>query len=329
MIWLVWRQHRKQALFTGVGLLVLAALMLPTGMAMHSAYRDKGLGACLIKMADPKTPQLTMETCHLAMDQFTNQYSSMMFIGILLLLLPLLVGLFWGAPLVSREVEHGTHRLVWTQGVSRTHWAAVKFGAVGGLAVVIGLVYGFWMSWWLEPLSSVGEQSRFQRFLFDMSGLVPLGYTLFAVALGILVGTLWRKVLPAMAVTLAAFVVVRILMTALARPHYLPAKTLTYPLEGVGGDKTAPGDWILARGIRDAAGKLVAPGAEIRCPVGASGPDGRGCGAPLGIGKGAYNWLSYQPADRYWLFQGIEVGIFVALAGLLMLLAVRQIRRIA
>ena len=62
------------------------------------------------------------------MDQFTNQYSSMMFIGILLLLLPLLIGLFWGAPLVSREVEHGTHRLVWTQGVSRRRWAAVKFG---------------------------------------------------------------------------------------------------------------------------------------------------------------------------------------------------------
>ena len=86
---------------------------------------------------------------------------------------------------------------------------------------------------------------------------------------------------------------------------------------------------MLARGIRDAAGKLVAPGAEIGAPSAPSGPDGRGCGAPLGIGKGAYNWVSYQPADRYWLFQGIETGIFVALAALLMLLAVRQIRRIA
>ncbi|GAA4348184.1 ABC transporter permease [Angustibacter luteus] len=330
MIWLAWRQHRKQALFTGIGLVVLAALMLPTGLAMHSAYTGKGLGACLKQMADPSTAQAKVDGCHYAMDQFTNRYSSMMFIGILLLLLPLLIGLFWGSPLVAREVEHGTHRLVWTQGISRTRWAAVKFGAVGGLAVVVGLAYGLGMSWWLQPLTSVGEQSRFQQFLFDMSGIAPVGYTLFAVALGIFVGTLWRRVLPAMAVTLAAFVVVRLLLTALARPRYLPAKTLTYPLEGPGRlSQTSPEDWILARGIRDVAGKLIAPGAEIRCPVGAAGPDGGGCGTPLGIGKGAYNWLSYQPASRYWLFQGIETGIFVALAAGLLLLAFRQVRRIA
>ena len=55
MIWLAWRQHRKQALFTGVGLVVLAALMLPSGSAMHNTYTDKGLAACLVKMSDPKT----------------------------------------------------------------------------------------------------------------------------------------------------------------------------------------------------------------------------------------------------------------------------------
>ena len=59
---------------------------------------------------------------------FSNQYNSWLSLGILFLILPVLVGLFWGAPLVAREVEHGTHRLVWTQGVSRRRWALVKFG---------------------------------------------------------------------------------------------------------------------------------------------------------------------------------------------------------
>ena len=40
MIWLAWRQFRKQALFTGIGLAVLAALMIPTGLAMHHSFDD-------------------------------------------------------------------------------------------------------------------------------------------------------------------------------------------------------------------------------------------------------------------------------------------------
>src|SRR6266487_6585046 len=84
-----------------------------------------------------------------------------------------LVGLFWGAPLVAREIEHGTHRLVWTQGVSRQHWALVKFGLVGTATLSAAVVYGLGMSWWLTPLSQAG-QARLGVFFFDMQGLVPI-----------------------------------------------------------------------------------------------------------------------------------------------------------
>jgi hypothetical protein len=232
--------------------------------------------------------------------------------------------------MVAREVEHGTHRLVWTQGVSRRHWALVKFGLAGSVAVVAGVVYGLGMSWWLTPLTNVGEQSRFDVFFFDMAGLVPVGYTLFAVALGIFVGAFSRKMLPAMAFTLVGFAALRILLTVLARPHYLSARTLKIPLTGDPSESAATlGGWVLARGVRDAAGRLVAPNAEIMCPRNAKGPDGGACGANLGIGPDAYNWQLFQPASRYWLFQSIETGIFVALAALLLWLAVRQVRRIA
>jgi hypothetical protein len=64
----------------------------------------------------------------------------------------LLAGLFWGAPLIAREVEHGTHRLVWTQGVSRLRWALVKFGLVGAGVVVAAACYALLVTWWRAPL---------------------------------------------------------------------------------------------------------------------------------------------------------------------------------
>ena len=42
-------------------------------------------------------------------------------------------------------------------------------------------------------------------------------------------------------------------------------------------------------------------------------------------GPGAYNQELFQPADRFWLFQGIETALFVALA--LVLVAVWLVRR--
>ena len=74
---------------------------------------------------------------------------------------------------------------------------------------------------------------------------------------------------------------------------------------------------------------MIAEDTRIMCPPGAMEAKGRACGAELGLQPGAYNWQLYQPADRFWLFQGIETGIFVVLALLLLYLAVRRIRRIA
>jgi hypothetical protein len=330
MIWLTWRQHRKQALFTGIGLAVLAALMIPTGLAMRHTFANLGLADCLRTLGNAEMVTGNTEACNTAFRQFSNQYGVMSLVGVLFLVLPLLVGLFWGAPLVAREVEQGTHRLVWTQGISRQHWALVKFGLVGTVTLAAAVVYGLGMSWWLNPLSQAGQMSRFNVFFFDMQGLVPIGYTLFAVALGIFAGTIWHKVLPAMAVTLVGFLGLRIALTILARPRYLPARTLTYPIQDVTLQPNLySGNWVQSFGIRDASGKLVAENSEIACPPNATGPGAASCGSGLGVGPGAYNWQLYQPASRFWLFQSIETGIFVALAALLVYLAIRRIRRIA
>lgn len=324
MIWLTWRQHRKQALFTLIAVGVLAAIMVPTGLAMHHDFQRSGLAACLDRLGTARLIHQSgsMVSCERLSHQFQQQYGSLAFVAILFVILPVFVGMFFGAPLVAREVEHGTHRLVWTQSVSRLRWALAKFGLVGAATVLLATVYALGMSWWFTPLS--GTIGRLDYLIFDAQGIVPIGYTLFAVALGIFAGTIWRKVLPAMGVALAGFVGVRLAVEMLARRHYMAPKNLAFSFQSALQPNPAGGDWLLAEGVRNAAGKLVAPDAQI----GPCGPPGCARIAP-DIGPGAYNWQLYQPASRFWAFQSIETGIFLALTVLLVYLAIRRLNRIA
>lgn len=335
MMWLTWRQHRRQVLFTGIALAVLAALMVPTGLAMRRTFDALGLPACVAQRGQAGLAQDAADACEGLSERFEDQYTAMTFVAVLFLVLPLLVALFWGAPLVAREIEQGTHRLAWTQGVSRRHWALVKVGFVAAVTLVAAVAYGLGMSWWMVPLIQADNGEGFKFFIFDMQGVVPVGYTLFAVALGIFAGAYWPKMLPAMAVTLAGFTGLRIALTILARPRYLPARTHTDLVAGAGDDPTVTvGDWVLSKGIRDAAGTLVMPGARGETRIG-PGPSDARCASdalatcPTPYGPGAYNWELYQPASRFWLFQSIETGIYVVLAAFLLYLAIRRIRRIA
>lgn len=105
MIWLTWRQHRKQALFTAIGLAILAALMIPTGLTMHHMFNDSGLPGCVRAIGDAALVPNTTQACGAAFTQFNSRFRTYGTVGVLFLFLPLLVGLFWGAPLIAREVE--------------------------------------------------------------------------------------------------------------------------------------------------------------------------------------------------------------------------------
>ncbi|HEX4703442.1 MAG TPA: transporter [Pseudonocardiaceae bacterium] len=333
MIWLTWRQHRKQALFTVLAMAALAAVLVPTGLAMRNSFTHSGLAACLAKLGTAQLIPNNTQACDNLNSQFHNEYGGLNQVGILFAILPLLVGLFFGAPLIAREVEHSTHRLVWTQGVSRLHWALAKIGLLGAAVIVLAVVYALGAGWWLAPLAATGE-GRLSNASFDVQGIAPIGYTLFAVALGIVAGTVWRKMLPAMAATLAGFIGVRVAIDILARRHYLTPQTLSFDVQSQLTTNPNAGDWVYAQGVRDAAGNLVLPNDFISCPpAGTNMPNGAdpltGCLNQSGLGSGANNWLQYQPADRFWAFQAIETGTFLVLATLLLFLALRRIRRIA
>jgi hypothetical protein len=320
MIWLTWRQHRKQALFAVTGLAVLAAVLIPTGRQMYEALDATGLNRCLDRLGDAA---LVEGRCSDAAQRFNTSYGSRAPLSMLLLFPPLLAGLFWGAPLVAREIEHGTHRFVWTQGVTQLRWALVKFGLIIASTTIVAVAYALLVSWWLTPITRAGS-SRFSLLFFDLHGVAPMAYTMFAVALGVFAGTLAKKALPAMAITLVGFIGVRIAVAALARPRFQAPVQAKAPVTADVPREPNPAleHWILSNGIYDRNGNLTQPGATSFCQPTPNGQAPSECGP-----AGAYNQWTYQPADRFWPFQYVETGIYVALAVLLLYLALRQVRR--
>lgn len=322
MIWLTWRQHRQQALFALIGLAVLAAVLVPTGLQMYNALDDTGLAACLRKLGTAEfvsTEQTAV--CDAADAKFESAYGNRMIPAVLLVVLPMLVGLFWGAPVVAREVEHGTHRLVWTQSVTRLRWAVVKFGLVGAGATAVAVAYALLTAWWITPLTMAARTGRFEFPFYDLHAPVAVAYTLFAVALGIAAGTLRRKVLPAMAITLVAFLVARVVVLVGARPRFQSPLERRFPVTTTMVPNEALGDWTLSDGVYSQRGDLIAPNSRSLCEP------AEGSAGPMPPECAGYNLATYQPGSRFWLFQYLETAIFVVLAAALLAFAIQQVRR--
>ncbi len=219
---------------------------------------DLGLNNChgTLTVDDP---------CEAGRNTFAERFALPQQLSILLTLVPLLVGLFAGAPLVARELEHGTHRLVWMQGVTRRRWLLVKVVLVLAGAAVFAAALSALVYWWWTPYERVGT-SRFEQLEFDLQGLAPVGYTIFAVALGVAAGTLVPKVLPAMAVTVAGFIGARAAVM-MARPHFQPAQEVRYPLFADSHPGRFADMWQLSTDVYSSDGQYLDRGFIMCAPV--------------------------------------------------------------
>jgi hypothetical protein len=247
--------------------------------------------------------------------------------------------MFWGGPAVARERETATVQFAWTQSVTRRHWLSVKTGWLLLAGAVFGGAVAGIITWWYAPLNAL-NQGQFGQGSFDIQGIVPIGYAVFAVALGIAAGALIGRTLPALAVTAGVFLAVRLVITYWVRVHYLAAVTTIYSVTQNFAPKGAY--WSLAQGTVLPGGQFttnlsVGPGHIIS---GFAGPDvpascqvpGQGpgnitstitCMARLGY----RSFTTYQPGYRFWPFQFIETGIFVALAAALIVVTLFALRR--
>ncbi|MBF9135466.1 ABC transporter permease subunit [Plantactinospora sp. S1510] len=344
MTWLTWRQFRGQFLVGLAVLAVVAAFLLYLGFRMRHVY-DTDVAGCVAADGCDVT---------LARNTFANEYGELVTMpAILLMVLPLLVGLFWGTPLVTREFENHTHRLVWNQSVTRRRWLAVKLAMVGSAAVLVtGAVSGL-LTWAASRYDAV-LGSRFGELSFATRNIVPLGYAAFAFALAVTIGLVVRRTVRAMAVTLLAVAVLQILIPGLARGHVLPPVTRSVAYDaGVpdNGGRLAirrEGPVLVTGYVIPGALKLstnekllTATGGEtdtatIRPCLGATSSvqreaDPNGGQDPIEACVAGLNLhfdVTYQPADRYWSFQRLEFGGFLVLAGLSCAVALWRVRRL-
>ncbi len=188
LVWVSWRRQRTTVLATLALLGLLAIYLLITGLKMRSAWHT--VQAC--------TPQQS-QACNFGWNAFRNSYSTPGIISALFIFAPLLIGAFAGAPLIGRELETGTFRYAWTQGVGRVRWAiAVIVPGAVAVAAVTG-AFGALISWHDQPLWQADVTSRLAGNEFPTTGVAIIGWSLAAYAVGVLAGCLWRRVAPALA----------------------------------------------------------------------------------------------------------------------------------
>jgi len=348
MIWLTWRQSRAALAMMSTALAALAVILGVTGSGVADEY-STGIAACA-----------TEGGCSQFVQQFFNGHqAAFLALTAVVLVLPALIGIFWGAPLIARELEAGTHRLVWTQSITRTRWLAVKLGLTGLAAMVAAGLGSLAVTWWSGPVDkSAPNFARMEPLLFDARGIAPIGYAAFAFALGVTVGMLVRRTVPAMAITLVVFVAVQVAMPLLVRAHLSPATRSTIEitksnLEHIGfprdGGPTriltrAPdsgvfaGAWVLSSQTIDASGDAVdaillprsgacaPPEGGLVQKVAGARPEFSACLAEIKR-LGYRQRVSYHPASRFWAFQAYEAAIFTGLALLLTAFSFLWLRR--
>lgn len=312
MAWVTWRQHRPQ-LLAGVGLLAALALAaVGTHLPIRAAYHRDALSGCL--------PPSARSGCDIILRHFQGEFDGWAAAVRGLAVLPALAGLFVGAPLLAREVEHGTYRLAWTQGVTRRRWLLSKTALLAGATVLGGLAASALVMWWRSPFDTL--EGRMGPDAFDIEGLVVPAYALFALAVGVLVGLLLRRTVAAMSITLVAFGATRLAVLEFLRPHFLSPLHRTVMADDSG---RRIGDWVLSDTLVDAGGKAISTGREDLAVLHAQ---------QAGIDPHTYlvtlGWkrvISYQPSGRFWTFQLLEAGLFVALAAAVVAVAIWLVRR--
>jgi hypothetical protein len=322
MIWLTWRQFRTQAWVAIAALAAVAVALAVTGPHLAHLYDVSGVPGC-------RTNCETLTRAFLT-DAKTGLIGALYWLGIgLMFVTPALIGVFWGAPLVARELETGTYRLAWNQSVTRTRWLAVKLVGVGLASMATAGLFSLAVTWWSRPLDTA-SMLRMTPGVFAARGIVPIGCAAFAFIVGITAGLLIRRTVAAMAVTIAVLVAAQIAMPIWVRAHLItPARTTVSldvsAVEQMGMSENGrhlrvlavvrqPGAWVLSNRTVTPTGKVF------------DGPaNPQACGRDISP-KTCLDWIGslglrqvavYQPASRFWTLQWYEATIFLGLAALL------------
>jgi hypothetical protein len=288
---------------------LLAALFVPTGLHLASYYDHHDVAHCLAG----KTL-----ACGQTLAAFGNVAGVLRSVTPWLTLLPGLIGVALAAPVIL-DLEGGTYRLAWTQSITRRRWIGTRFSlaAVTALATA-GLLAGLF-TWYRTPLDHVF--GRFDGTSFDLEGTVSLGYVLFALGLGLVVGVVWRRTASAVIASFLAYVACRLFVDGWLRQRFVTPLSATWKASAPGPNLNH--DWVLSQGVSDRAGHLFSGNFGILQGCARAGAKGTkilngNCLTRHGAG---YNHAVWQPASRFWEIQGIETALFAGVGLLLIAFA--------
>ena len=326
MAGVIWRQHRFALAGTAALLGVLAVCLWIAGLSMHHSY------AAAVACRPPGAL-----ACADVVNTFNGTYSFLAN-GIILQPVAVLVGAFVGAPVLARELETGTYRYAWTQGFGRLRWTLAKLVSLAAAVAAAAGLFGLLLTWYYQPYFAPGNQALgltevtpFFPGLFDLHGMVFPAWTLAAFAIGAVAGMLIRRVVPAIAATLAVYAALAFAAGTFLREHYLTpliTSSLNLPASAwVLGQWWTRGGTTLSRSAMDpvinSAWQQVAPVVQA-----ASGKHQAYLTVLQYLTRHGYTqWTSYQPGSRFWPFQWIETGWLLALSVLLIAATVWLVRR--
>ncbi|MEW1634228.1 ABC transporter permease [Streptomyces sp. NPDC093801] len=293
LAWLLARQHRTALV------LCAAAIVLGTAWML---YRRSAALDILHSAHWPTAPDTDINP--VVRTRAAEELNSF---GNALGWLPLLFGVFLGAPLVAADREQGTARLVTTQSVTRGRWLLWKLGFALALAAlttgVLGLVYG----WWWRSAGPLAAADWLNGGLFASSGPVLVATALFTTSLGIAVGALLRRAVPAMTLTFVVSGVALFAGDVLKEGLATPRRLVT-PLDG-----PPPRMWDVVQvdqWVGTASGRLYG---WSTCVHDAS-PDN--CRAAHGIVNTVWEYFGRdQMAGMQWIAAGVLLGLTAVLVG--------------
>ncbi|MFJ4837939.1 hypothetical protein [Streptomyces sp. NPDC088746] len=302
------RQHRVTlwtvAALMAVGVALIAATRLLTAWF---AERFSGTG-CSVE----HTVLGCGDTVRSYLDDQYLMHAVQVYAGLIMLILPVLVGAFAAGPLIARELETGTYKLAWSQSVTPARWLAAKL-AVPAVPLLVGVsALSVAFTWARERTGAEYPAEWFDGPVFVTMGIAPLGYALLGLTAGALMGLLIRRTVPSMAAAALAVGAVVVIVGSV-RKSLWPSQTATGALDSVSDP------WILE------TGQLTSRGERLPVDVcwGQNVDEAR-CVAERGI---TGRFADYHPASHFWPLQLVETGIVLALATLAVAVAFRVLRR--
>jgi ABC-type transport system involved in multi-copper enzyme maturation permease subunit len=340
MNWLIWKQHRKTFFILVVILALYAALAIPTGLHFWHEYQN-GLATCGDVRGCAPLEELTQSAwfSNVSPSQPSGGFNIVI---LLLLALPYLLGMFVGVPLICREYNNGTNLLVWTRSVSRRKWLTTKLAWTIAAVIIFGGAIAALTTWWSQTGNALNE-NRFDTVKFGLQGITPVAYAVFAVSLGIALGTWLKRIMAAIGVMFIVLLTLQIVVGAAVRPHYIAPLSHAVSLQANEYRLSAPAptneanSWVLSGKVVSAAGQSLSwinppqscvvdrPSNDLGFATsshtqaaGENGIASRSGGPSVDLKcleRIGYHWeITYQPASRYWYFQLIETGLYLALS---------------